>query len=102
MEGAVVDALGLNLSLKLRWIRFDSEHEHDDLATRVPDVCSRYPVTLEAVVWRSSAGPPYRWVGIPCCVGEYEPEPTPTGIPGGRYRARPGRVTLNLGLALAQ
>ncbi len=25
-----------------------------------------------------AAGPPYRWVGIPCCVGEYEPEPTST------------------------
>ena len=84
----LVREVGLRYGLKVRWIRFDSEHEHDDLATRVPDVCSRYPVTLEAVVWRSSAGPPYRWVGIPCCVGEYEPEPLWSGDPCGRYRGR--------------
>ena len=29
--------------LKLRWIRFDSEHEHDDLATRFP--CGARPVS---------------------------------------------------------
>ena len=30
---------------------------------------------MEAFPWITVSGPG-RWVGIPCCVGEYEPEPT--------------------------